>query len=174
MHIVSWSPCQYPPLFHTSSKCVRFISVPSVFPAQCPRGNIVGLGGYWRSVFGCYLLVIHTGAGAGSSVKRDQRMCSSSRFETRLQVLQLVQYFIVASSFCHRRRVLWFLLVLCLRCCMSAHQVKSSQIYLYSAFHNTDSIKAASQYQSRKLNSVCLFMEKKTIKFGRADQWWVI
>jgi len=90
MHFVSWSPCQYPPLFHTSSKCVRFISVPSVFPAQCPRGNIVGLGGYWRSVFGCYLLVIHTGAGAGSSVKRDQRMCSSSRFETRLQVLQLI------------------------------------------------------------------------------------
>jgi len=52
---------------------------------------------------------------------------------------------------------------------MSAHQVKSSQIYLY-AFHNTDCIKAASQYQSRQLNSVCLFMEKKTINFGRADQ----
>jgi len=50
-------------------------------------------------------------------------------------------------------------------------QVKSSQIYLYSAFHNTDCIKAASQYQSRQLNSVCLFM-KTTIKFGRADQWY--
>jgi len=39
--------------------------------------------------------------------------------------------------------------------------VKSSQIYLHSAFHNTDCIKAASQYQSRQLNSVCLFMGKK-------------
>jgi len=36
---------------------------------------------------------------------------------------------------------------------------QSSQIYLYSAFHNC--IKAASQYQSRQLNSVCLFMGKK-------------
>jgi len=51
-------------------------------------------------------------------------------------------------------------------------QVKSSQVYLYSAFHNTDCIKAASQYQLRQLNSVCLFMKKKTIKFGRADQWY--
>jgi len=51
------------------------------------------------------------------------------------------------------------------------YQVKSSQIYLYSAFHNTNCIKAASQYQSRQLNSVCLFM-KKTIKFGRAEQWY--
>jgi len=33
--------------------------------------------------------------------------------------------------------------------------IKSSQIYLYSAFHNTDCIKAASQYQSRQHNSVC-------------------
>jgi len=40
-------------------------------------------------------------------------------------------------------------------------QVKSSQIYLYSAFHNTNCIKVASQYQSRQLNNVCLFMEKK-------------
>jgi len=38
--------------------------------------------------------------------------------------------------------------------------------------YNTDCIKAASQYQSRQLNSVCLFMKKKTIKFGRADQWY--
>jgi len=50
-------------------------------------------------------------------------------------------------------------------------KVKSSQIYLYSTFHNTDCIKAASQYQSKQLKSVCLFMKKKTIKFGRADQW---
>jgi len=55
-----------------------------------------------------------------------------------------------------------------------AFLVKSSQIYLYSTFHNTDCIKAASQYQSRQLNSVCLFMGGKRIKFGRADQWWVI
>jgi len=40
-------------------------------------------------------------------------------------------------------------------------QVKSSQIYLYSAFHNTDCIKSASQYQSKQLNSVCLLLEKK-------------
>jgi len=39
-------------------------------------------------------------------------------------------------------------------------QVKSSQIYLYSAFHNTDCIKAASQYQSKQLNSACLLLEK--------------
>jgi len=38
--------------------------------------------------------------------------------------------------------------------------VKSSQIYLYSAFHNTDCIKAAPQYQSKQLNSVCLLLEK--------------
>jgi len=37
---------------------------------------------------------------------------------------------------------------------------KSSQIYLYSAFHYTDCIKAASQYQSRQHHSVCLFMKK--------------
>jgi len=36
-----------------------------------------------------------------------------------------------------------------------------SQIYLYSAFHNTDCIKAASQNQSRQHNSVCLFMKKR-------------
>jgi len=29
--------------------------------------------------------------------------------------------------------------------------IKSSQIYLYSAFHNTDCSKAASQYQSKLL-----------------------
>jgi len=29
------------------------------------------------------------------------------------------------------------------------HMNKSSQIYLYSAFHNTDCIKTASQYQSK-------------------------
>jgi len=46
-----------------------------------------------------------------------------------------------------------------------------SQIYLYSTFHNTDCIKAASQYQSRQFNSVCLFMEKKDNQVrGRADQ----
>jgi len=40
-------------------------------------------------------------------------------------------------------------------------KVKSSQIYLYSAFYNTDCIKAASQYQSKQLNSVCLLLEKR-------------
>jgi len=36
----------------------------------------------------------------------------------------------------------------------------SSQFkYIYSAFHNTDCIKAA-QYQSKQLNSVCLLLEK--------------
>jgi len=54
--------------------------------------------------------------------------------------------------------------------------------------HNTDFIKAASQYQSKELNSVCLLLEKKktskfggaclllekkkTSKFGGADQWY--
>jgi len=47
-------------------------------------------------------------------------------------------------------------------------KVKLSQIYLYSAFHNTGCIKAASQYQSKQLNSVC-YWGKKTSKFGRAD-----
>jgi len=37
---------------------------------------------------------------------------------------------------------------------LSSSQVKSSQIYLYSTFHNTDCIKAASRYQSRQHNSV--------------------
>jgi len=36
---------------------------------------------------------------------------------------------------------------------------ESSQVYLYSAFHNVDCIKAASQYQS-KHNNVRFLMEK--------------
>jgi len=45
---------------------------------------------------------------------------------------------------------------------MDTMQVLSSQIYLYSAFHNTDCIKAASQYQLRQHNSVCLFMKRQS------------
>jgi len=40
----------------------------------------------------------------------------------------------------------------------------SSQVYLYSAFHNIDCIKAASQYQSKT------FLSGKTSTFGRAEQ----
>jgi len=37
----------------------------------------------------------------------------------------------------------------------------SSQIYLYSAFYNTDCIKAVSQYQSRQLKSVFYSWKKR-------------
>jgi len=40
---------------------------------------------------------------------------------------------------------------------------KSSQVkYIFSTFHNTDCIKAASQYESRQHNSVCLFMKRQS------------
>jgi len=40
------------------------------------------------------------------------------------------------------------------------NQVKSSQVYLYSAFHNIDCIKAASLYQSKNNNNVHFLVEK--------------
>jgi len=47
--------------------------------------------------------------------------------------------------------------------------VKSSQVYLYSAFLNIDCIKAASLYQSKHSNNV-RFLVEKTSTIGRADQ----
>jgi len=43
-------------------------------------------------------------------------------------------------------------------------QIKLSQVYLYSAFHNIDCIKAASQYQSKHNNNVCFLAGKKSIQ----------
>jgi len=46
-----------------------------------------------------------------------------------------------------------------LKCKINA-QFKSSQVYLYSAFHSIDCIKAASQYQSKHNNNVHFLVEK--------------
>jgi len=47
---------------------------------------------------------------------------------------------------------------------MACSQVKSSQVYLYSASHNTDCIKEATQYQLKHNNNVRFLVETSTFR----------
>ncbi len=45
----------------------------------------------------------------------------------------------------------WIILLISPVLCEAFSQVKSSHIYLYSAFNNTNFVKATAQYQNRKI-----------------------
>jgi len=61
-------------------------------------------------------------------------------------------------------------------CCLSADGVQSSQVYLYSAIHNIDCIKAASQYQSEHNNNVRFLVGKhpRLVELIKGITDWVI